>query len=463
MSRMRMEPHKGVDETAVEMKSQTPSGSRSNSDGNGTGDNSGALAAIPDLVLARPATPTEEDNITYPDGGTRAWAVVLGSAINMAATYGLMTGVGLFQVYWKEHQLKEYSPTDIAWIISVFGFLDIFAAGPAGVLFDRWGARRLLFPAGAVYFASFVGLAFSTKYEQFMGCFIVAGVSASFITTIAAAVINHWFLRRKGLAMGLATMGSGIGGIFFSVVLKPLFERLSWQQGILVLSCIVCAAVTTGALCTKARIPPRTDKFFDFSCFKSLRFLLTTLSVSGFELVLFASWGIIPTYAEAAGLGNKFYLMLALNIGSTLGRIIPGYLADKMGSFNVTLAMSLFTLFTMLGIWLPAGNSSEVALYAVSTCLGFGTGSFVATSATCLGHLCDTRDSGKYFGSCYTVVSLATLVSNPICQAILDSSERHGQSRLVWFLATVLAVSTLSCATVRWILLGYRWRWLFKV
>ena len=251
--------------------------------------------------------------MTHPDGGTRAWLVILGTTTSMAATYGLMTGVGLFQVYWKEHQLKAYSATDIAWIIAAFGFLTILLAGPAGVVFDRWGARRLLFPAGAVYFLAFLGLAFSSKFEHFMGCFIVAGVSAgewlsisvcvchaavgtclltvtslrslthilALITTISTAVVNHWFLRRKGLAMGITTMGSGIGGIFFSVTLKPLFEKLPWRQGMLVLSCIVCAAVAAGAICIKARVPPRTDKFFDFSCFRSLRFILTTLSVSG--------------------------------------------------------------------------------------------------------------------------------------------------------------------------------------
>lgn len=81
--------------------------------------------------------------------------------------------------------------------------------------------------------------------------------------------------------MGITTMGSGIGGVFFSVILKPLLEELAWRQGMLVLSCMVCAAVVIGALCVKARVPPRTDKFFDFSCFRSLRFMLTTFGVSG--------------------------------------------------------------------------------------------------------------------------------------------------------------------------------------
>jgi len=115
---------------------------------------------------------------TYPDGGLRAWIVVLGSTAVMVPTYGLMTAVGLFQVYWKEHQLSSYSNPEIAWIISIFGFLDIFLSGPAGFLFDRVGARRLLLPASVVYFSAYLGLAFSSRYEHFMACFVIAGSSA---------------------------------------------------------------------------------------------------------------------------------------------------------------------------------------------------------------------------------------------------------------------------------------------
>lgn len=146
--------------------------------------------------------------------------------------------------------------------------------------------------------------------------------------------------------------------------------------------------------------------------------------------------------------------------GSTLGRLIPGYLADRMGSFNVTLTMTTVTLLAILTIWLPVGDSSEVGLYVVSVCLGFGTGSFVSTSATCLGQLCDVRDMGKYLGSCYTVVSLSTLASTPVCQYILS---HNGPAALIWFLAGVLASALASCLVVRWTLLGYRWVWLVKV
>ena len=93
-------------------------------------------------------------------------------------TYGLLSSIGLLQTYWHTGVLQEWSEGDIAWIISLFGFLDCLLAAPAGVLFDRYGTRWLLPLGCAAYTAAFVGLAFCTTYAQFVGCMVVAGVAA---------------------------------------------------------------------------------------------------------------------------------------------------------------------------------------------------------------------------------------------------------------------------------------------
>lgn len=102
----------------------------------------------------------------------------MGSFCLTVATYGLLSSIGLFQTYWLGHQLSAVSSSNIAWIPAVFGFLDAVFDMPAGILYDAYGASILLPVASAVYLASFVGLAFSTTYGQFMACFVVAGVSA---------------------------------------------------------------------------------------------------------------------------------------------------------------------------------------------------------------------------------------------------------------------------------------------
>ncbi|UQC80423.1 uncharacterized protein CLUP02_05906 [Colletotrichum lupini] len=338
------------------------------------------------------------------DGGWRAWSVLVGSTAFMIPTFGLMTTVGIFQVYWKENQLAPWSNTDISWIISIFGFLSVLLCGPFGILFDTFGPRWLVTPATIVYSAAFLGVAFSSQYWQFMVCFCAAGISAAALTTTALAVINHWFDDKKGLAMGICTMGGGLGGVIFSVVLRFTTKNFEWTTASLIHFAIICAFLSLGCALTRPRVlKARKGKMWDFACFRRWKFVLFTFSVCGFELVLFVAWGLLPTYARIVKLGDVFYLILVFSVGSSFGRIVPGYFTDKIGPFNVTILMTIFTEAVMLVLWLAFGDTSAPTLYAVAFCLGFGTGSFVSTAATCLGRLCDPQDSGTYIGCCYAV------------------------------------------------------------
>ncbi|KAF3804785.1 hypothetical protein GCG54_00004054 [Colletotrichum gloeosporioides] len=398
------------------------------------------------------------------DRGCRAWSVVVGSTATMIPTFGLMTTVGIFQVYLKENQLADWSNTDISWIISVFGFLAVLLCGPFGAVFDKFGPRWLMTPAATVYCASFLGIAFSSRYWQFFLCFSTAGVGAAALTTSALAVINHWFDEKKGLAMGICTMGGGLGGVIFSVVLRFTTKHLDWTTASLAHLAIIGAFLSLGCVLIKPKIrKPPQGKLWDFSCFRRWEFVLFTLSVCGFELVLFVAWGLLPTYASTVKLGDVFYLTLVFSVGSSLGRIIPGYFTDRIGPFNVTIVMTILTEATMLVLWLPFGDTSASALYAVAFLLGFGTGSFVSTAATCLGRLCNAEDSGTYIGCCYAVVSLATLVGNPAGQAVLGDGQNGRTRWTVAFLGLILMVALTSCCFVRWLCMNRAWKWSVKV
>jgi MFS family permease len=102
----------------------------------------------------------------------------VGSFCLTTATYGLLSSIGLFQTYWLEHQLSAVSSSSIAWIPAAFGFLDAVFDMPAGILYDAYGSSILLPVSSAVYLASFIELALSSTYAQFMACFVVAGISA---------------------------------------------------------------------------------------------------------------------------------------------------------------------------------------------------------------------------------------------------------------------------------------------
>ncbi|KAK0730702.1 major facilitator superfamily domain-containing protein [Lasiosphaeris hirsuta] len=410
-----------------------------------------------------PQLPGGSDTVNVPECqlGSEPWKVVIGCFCLTVPIYGLLSSIGLFQTYWRNHQLSDYSESEVSWIISMFGFLDCFFGGPSGILFDRYGVRWLLPLASIVYVASFIGLGFSSTYGQFMGCLSVAGMSAAIPTTIAFAVVSQWFSLREGIATGFVTLGAAVGGIFFSLILQVLFDHFAWKTSALALSGVVSGFMLVGNMLVETNVSRQgASEKWDFaelwSLSKSLKFWLISYAFFAYELVLFIQWGSIPTYAVSVGVGsNQFHLMMSYNVGAILGRTIPLWVSDgKLGPLNTIILMNIFTLLTAVAVWLPFGASSIQALYVVVVLMGIGTGSFVPLGVACVSALCEPESTGTWLGSVYSFAGFATLIGNPSTGAILARYKSHG---LVAFLAAVLFSGLVSATALRWLCHGRRW------
>lgn len=132
------------------------------------------------------------------------------------------------------------------------------------------------------YVLSLVLLAECKRYYQFMLVYgVLAGISSAFLTTTALAVVAHWFEKKRGLASGIAFVGSSLGGIMFPLVLKGIFGTLSWAWSIRIVALIVGVMMIVGNLCVKGRLPPRKNGgAVDLRCFQDARFSWATVGVS---------------------------------------------------------------------------------------------------------------------------------------------------------------------------------------
>lgn len=91
-----------------------------------------------------PAPPYNEYEETYPEGGRRAWLVVLGSWLALFSSLGLMNILATFQTYVSTHQLSHYDSGTIGWIFSLYTFLCFFLGIYIGPIFDKYGPRYLI-------------------------------------------------------------------------------------------------------------------------------------------------------------------------------------------------------------------------------------------------------------------------------------------------------------------------------
>jgi MFS family permease len=243
-----------------------------------------------EVITTTTTTSRSRHDYAFPEGGTRAWLVVLGSFFIIMGTFGLISSVGLFQAYWEAHQLQAYNTRDIGWISGVNVFLNLFLGVQVGPLFDRYGPRWLVLSGSVIYVTSLALLAQCRKYWHFMLVYgILGGVSSAFLTTTALAVVAHWFERRRGMASGIAFVGSSVGGIMFPLVLKPALEKLSWAWAIRIIALMALVMMIVGNLCIRGRLPPRKNGgAIDLRCFLDARFSWATLGVSC-ELLLLSS------------------------------------------------------------------------------------------------------------------------------------------------------------------------------
>lgn len=79
-------------------------------------------------VQEQPGPPAGASPGDFPDGGREAWMVVFGGSCALFCTFGLVNCIGVFQEYYSNYVLTDYSPSTISWISSVQVWMMTFPA-----------------------------------------------------------------------------------------------------------------------------------------------------------------------------------------------------------------------------------------------------------------------------------------------------------------------------------------------
>jgi hypothetical protein len=214
---------------------------------------------------------------------------------------------------------------------------------------------------------------------------------------------------------------------------------------------LILALLVFSNLTVRSRILPMPTKFTAISLVKPLTelpFLLTTVASLIFYLGLFLpinyiqfqaeSYGMHPSLANylipilnAARFASQYHVpILWLNYRSLFGRILPGYVADKVGRYNTITVMSFFSAILVLALWLPAKANAPLIVFAAL--YGFSSGAFVSLLPALVAQISDMREIGSRTGLLFAVLSVPALVSNPIGGAFIAYDNRSFRDLQIW-------------------------------
>lgn len=159
----------------------------------------------------------------FPDGGPQGWMTVAGGFLSAVAGVGVLSGFAVFQNFYSTVGLAAYSPADIAWIgnLQIWG---CFAFGLfSGWLSDKFGPQLpMALGSGFVVFGTMMA-SVSTKYYHFVlsqGVCSALGIGLTFVPSLS--VQCQWFLKKRGLVVGLVLSGQNVGGVIWPVVVNNM-------------------------------------------------------------------------------------------------------------------------------------------------------------------------------------------------------------------------------------------------
>lgn len=138
---------------------------------------------------------------------------------------------------------------------------------------------------------------------------------------------------------------------------------------------------------------------------------------------------------------------------SILGRILTGIVADKVGKYNVMIAITFMSAVFCLAVWIPVKSTAGIIVFAAI--FGFSSGGYFTLAPAIIAQISDVRQIGTRVGTAFAIQSLGALVGSPIGGAIV-AGQHHTYLGLQLFCGCSMLASVVAFLVARYALVGMK-------
>ena len=348
----------------------------------------------------------------------------------LVATLGLMT-VGSSAMYVVAVVLPAVqaefavgrSEASVPYTLLMIGFG--FGGILMGRLADRFGVTVPLFIGAAGLGLGFLAAALAPNIWLFalahgigLGLF---GCSATFAPLVADTSL--WFVRRRGIAVGICASGNYLAGAVWPPIVQHLVETQGWRTAYGVLAVVCAVTLPLLALALRPRPPaavagvsPQAAAASTGSSGPAQPFGLSPgraqalLCVAGLACCVAMSMPQVHIVAYCGDLGygaargaQMLSLMLAFGIAS---RLISGLICDRIGGLRTLLLGSVLQGVALL-LFIPF--DSMTSLFIISALFGLFQGGIVPSYAIIVREHFPPAEAGARVGTVlmFTMLGMA--------------------------------------------------------
>ena len=272
--------------------------------------------------------------------------------------------------YLRDDSFPGASPLDFAFV----GGLDFAAAMLVAPLVTylarKYGTRPPLFFGVLSLAGGFISASFAIKaWQLYLSQGVLVGFGVGFIYIPSIAILSQWFSKKRSLANGITSAGSGIGGVIFSLATNGMIENISLSWSLRTAGIIAFLMTFTAVVLIKDRnnIILPIQHPFDVKLLSRydvwLLLLWAFTSMLGYITLLYS----LPDFALSIRLSRSQStdIVTFLNLGTAVGRPFIGFLSDHFGRIKVATILTFSCGIACFAIWIPATSFGVTVLFAL--------------------------------------------------------------------------------------------------
>jgi MFS family permease len=332
------------------------------------------------------------------------WVIVAASLVIFTVSWAIPA---CFAIFFKPLQdAFGSSRAAVSWAATIQLLTFAVLVIPAGWAIDRFNTQLVygiagLLTGGALILCSRV----NQPWQLYLFYGLPIGIGLSICGPPIMAIIVRWFTEKRGLALGIATAGSGIGGMLGAPATNWLITTYGWRNAFVIIGIVTGAAIIVCAFFMKSAPPigMLTGKLEDKPKYQLLKPVLSqgmslgqALRTKSMLLLALAQMPIMFTmrvtqvhiapHALDLGISKSAAALIVSVIGAAgiAGRIIMGLAQDKIGPQRVMFICLGIEGITML---LLPFMKTETMLLIFGVFFGFAYGGDIPQMTT-LAALC---------------------------------------------------------------------------
>jgi len=389
----------------------------------------------------------------------RGWIVVAICFVAMALTFGARSSVSMVLPFWQSE--LGWTAAESSAGASIVLLIMALGSPVAGNIMDRYCARRVI-AAGLIALAAGIGgtsyVSESLYYYLFFG--VVGGIGwASVSIPMVTAAVSGYFVKYRGLAIGVAVSGATGGQLPVLSLFGTMIAALGWRDSYQIMAVLLAGFAVLVYLRFKPPLSNPDDPgqsathTVDDTLADRLKLLFANrtflLLLAAFTMCGFTTAGVIDVYFIPYAISCGFTLIEGSaaygvhGLGNLAGVILFSWMADHVNRSRLLASIFFFRAFTFVLLMFISVDISVMFVFAaIFGILNFGTFPVIANIvATHIG----VRIIGLTLGLLFGGHSMGAAIGVVSGGWMFDLTSRY---EWVWWISAGLAAMAGVCAIV---------------